>query len=468
MNVEKIVSGISIYPNEAKDEFLQTDDILTRDGTVITAAEVWDFLTEEGPKRYPNVYDRSGYFRSRISDDNTLAFTLKHNYLLMTMDDRMTKAKERGVPLIFVQGGQSVDPYYAAGAIALRPASTGIWSSKKRRGLNLVQEDLRSADQKEKAYHDISFEACNTAGYEMIQTGILPIDMVAPYSCLRCSDVSYGLEAHRHGKYADKVELFLVDFPMGNQRGKEWAVEYFAEGIKKLIQRIDNFTGHTTTAEGLRKEIKLHNQGRRLAMETADLWWSADVPPTNGKDRLDLFQFGSMESHGDPEATLSVLKEAKEHIAKRAKKGIKGAGVPDDAARLFVCGSCVFPNEHRIEEAGGVLVGNDNHWSDITTIIEEEGDPYYNLAKGILSYPYEQTIKERAAWTVEQIKKSRSDGVLFMYKWGCNTQSAVSRAVVDEIKKSTGLPTLIIEHEGNATQSEQLQNRVNAFIEMIN
>ena len=456
-----------VYPEEVRDEFLESDDIVLRDGTVITPEEIWEFLTVEGPKRYPNLYDRSGYFRNRISDDNTLAFTLKHNYLLMTMDDRMTKAKAHGVPLIFVQGGQSVDPYYAAGGIALRPASTGIWASRKQRGLNLVQEDLRSADQKEKAYHDISFEACNTAGYETIQTGVLPIDMVAPYSCLRCSDVSYGLEAHRHGSYADQVELFLADFPFGGQRDKAWAIDYFADSIRKLIERIDQFTGRKTTAEDLRAEIKLHNQGRRLAIEAADIWWSADVPPTNGKDRLDLFQFGSMESHGDPEATLSVLREAKRHVEARVKNGVKGANVPDNAARLFVCGSCVFPNEHRIEEAGGILVGNDNHWSDITTIIEEEGDPFYNLAKGILSYPYEQSIKERAAWTIEQIKKSRADGVLFMYKWGCNTQSAISRAIVDEIKKSTGVPTLIIEHEGNATQSEQLQNRVNAFIEMV-
>jgi benzoyl-CoA reductase/2-hydroxyglutaryl-CoA dehydratase subunit BcrC/BadD/HgdB len=467
MIAEKSKVGTSVYPEELKDEFLETDDIITRDGTVITPSEVWEFLTEEGPERYPNLYDRSGYFRRRISDDTTLAYTLKHNYLLLTMDDRMSRALERGVPLIFVQGGQSVDPYYAAGGIALRPASVGIWSSKKQRGLNLLQEDLRSADQKEKAYHDISFEACNTAGYEMIQTGILPIDMVAPYSCLRCSDVSYGLEAHRHGSCAGKVELFLVDFPVGNQKDKEWAVAYFAESIKRLIRKIDQFTGHVTTAEDLRKEIKLHNQGRRLAIETADLWWSADIPPTKGKDRLDLFQFGSMESHGDPEATLSVAREAKEHIAKRIENGVKGVGVSEDAARLFVCGSCVFPNEHRIEQAGGIVVGNDNHWSDITTIIEEEGDPYYNLARGVLSYPYEQSIKDRAAWTIEQIRKSRSDGVLFMYKWGCNTQSAISRAVVDEIKRNTGLPTLIIEDEGNATQSEQLQNRVNAFIEMI-
>ncbi|MDF2925744.1 MAG: 2-hydroxyglutaryl-CoA dehydratase D-component [Paenibacillaceae bacterium] len=454
------------YPEAVSEEFLKTAPILFRDGSRAEAEEIWRFLTEEGPVRYPNAYDASSYYGRRISPDTGLPFSLKHNYLLMTMDDRMTRAKEQGVPVVFVQGGQSVDPYYAAGAIALRPASTNMWARKKERGLNLSQEEVKRADEKEKAYRAISFEACNTAGYEHIQEGTLPVDMIAPYSCLRCSDVSYGLEAHRHGKRKD-VKLFLADYPLDHQRDKEWAIEYFAANIKRLIASIDELTGRTTTAEQLRQEIRLHNAGRRLAVEIADLWWSAEVPPTNGKDRRDLFQLGGMELHGDPAATLSVMQEARDTIAWRVRNKVAGTGVPDRPARIFVCGSCVFPNEYRAEESGGIIVGNDNHWSDITTLVEEEGDPFYNLSKAILSYPYEQPLKERARWTVEQIRQSRADGVLFLYNWGCNTQSAIARALVDEIKKETGLPTLIIEHEFGGTQSEQLQNRINAFIEML-
>ncbi|OPX44982.1 benzoyl-CoA reductase subunit C [Ruminiclostridium hungatei] len=451
------------YPETAREAFIKTEDIIFRDGSRATAEEVWKYLTEVGPVKYPNAYDDTEYHGRRISGDVTLPFSLKHNYLLLTMDDRMTKAKENGVPVIFVQGGQSVDPYYAAGGIALRPASTGIWARRKIQGLDLYQEQVSSSDVKEKARRALSFEACNTAGYEHIQEGTLPVDMVAPFSCLRCSDVSYGLEAHRHGERRD-VKLFLADYPMDGQKDKEWAIEYFAENMRRLIEEISGLTGRETTAEDLRNEIKVHNEGRRLAVEIADLWWSAEVPPTNGKDRRDLFQLGGMEVHGDPQASLSLLREAKGYIAERVRKGIPGYKIQGNPARIFVCGSCVFPNEYRTEEAGGIIVGNDNHWSDIATIVEEEGDPYYNLSRAILSYPYEQSIKERAQWTVEQIKRSRADGVLFLYNWGCNTQSAIARALVDEIKKETGLPTLIIEHDRG---SEQLQNRVNAFVEML-
>jgi benzoyl-CoA reductase/2-hydroxyglutaryl-CoA dehydratase subunit BcrC/BadD/HgdB len=462
-----IESPVFRYPEEIRDAFIQTDDIAFRDGSRVTASEVWDYLTKVGPEKFPNLYDNSNLFTGRLSHDVTLPFTLKHNYLLMTMHERMTKARAEGHPIVFVQGGQSVDPYYAAGAIALRPASTGIWARRQREGLTRTQDEIEGQHDKQKAFNAISFEVCNSAGYEHIQEGNVPADMVAPYTALRCSDVSYGTEAHRHGPRKDQVKLLLVDYPLDHQKDKEWAITYFSENLRRLTKTIDEFTGKTTTEDDLAREIKLHNEGRRLSMEIADLWWSAEHPPTNGKDRRDLFQLGGMEVHGDPVASLSILREAKNHIALRVQANHKTKGVQDKAVRLFVCGSCVFPNDFRCEEAGGIIVGNDNHWSDITTIVDESGDPYHELAKAVLSYPYEQPLKDRANWTVEQIRKSRTDGVLFLYKWGCNTQSAIARLLVDEIKAQTGKHTIIIEDDMTRTQTEQLQNRVNAFIEMV-
>lgn len=454
------------YPEAAREAFIHSDGIVFRDGSRISAEEIWEFLTKEAPRRYPYAFDNGRYNRNRISGDTALPFSIKNEYLLLTFNDRMQKAKEQGVPVVFVQGGQCVDPYYAAGAIALRPNSVNLWAAGRREGLNLAQSQVARDDQKEKAMRAISFEVCNTAGYEYIQEGELPVDMIAPYSCLRCSDVSYSLEAHRHGRRKD-VKLFLGDFPLGDQKNKEWAVEYFAENIRKLIRNIDELTGRETTEEELRREIKLHNRGRRLSREIVELWWTPDTPPTNGNDRRAILQMGGMEVHGDPEASLCVLQEGKRFIAERVRNGVKGHGLVDRPARIFVCGSCVFPSDYRIEEGGGVIVGTDNHWSNISTLVEEEGDPFYNLAKATLSYPYEQSVYERAQWTAEQIRASRADGVLFLYNWGCNTQSAIARMLCDEIKRLANVPTLIIEHEFQGAQSEQLLNRVSAFVEML-
>ena len=455
------------YPQELREEFEATEAIQFRDGSQATGADIWHYMTEVAPKKYPYAYTQRKYVDGRMSRDIHLPSAIKHNYLLLTMNDRINKSRENGSPVIFVQGGQSVDPYYAAGGIALRPASVGMWSRGRQEGLGLNEEVVRRHKQKEKAYHAISFEACQTAGYETIQEGGLPVDMVAPFTCLRCSDISYGVEAHRHGPNK-AVKLMNIDYPMRHQADKKWAVEYFAQNLRRLTNEIGKLAGRDVTDDDLSKEIRLHNEGRRLAIETAELWWSADLPPTNGVDRRSLYQMGGMEVHGDPSASLTVLRESHAYIKERVKKGIKAEGVVDKPIRLFVCGSCVFPNDFRIEEAGAIIVGQDNHWSDISTLVEEDGDPYQNLAHAILSYPYEQSVELRAAWTIEQLKKSRADGVLFLYQWGCNTQSAIARMLCDTIKRDTGIPTMIIEqHEGGSEQSEQLLNRVNAFIEML-
>ena len=452
------------YSEENKDKFLETDDITFSDGSVATPEEIWHYLTEEGPVKYPHAFEINLHQGSRGSKDETLPTVLKTQYLSLTLSDRMEKARDNGKSIAFIQGGQTIDPYTAADTIALRPANVGNWNNGRHHGKNIYENAQIRKEKKEKSHHDMSFEACQTAGYEHIQEGDLRIDIVAPYTTLRCSDVSYGVEAHRHGPNQN-VKLFNVDFPLRNQADKPWAIEYFSKNLRKLVKLLDESTGRTTTDEDLLKAIQLHNEGRCLSIELADLWWSADIPPTNSDVRQTLSSLGHLE-YGDTKASLSVLKEAKKFLLERVENGIKGHGVPDNPKRLFILGSCVGVNNARSEVDGAIVVGKDDGWSTINALVDEEGDPFYNLAKATLNYPYEQGIEERSRWTIEQIRRSRADGVIFIHRWGCNTQASISRAVVDVIKRETGIPTYIHESEFGL-QHEQEHNRVSAFIEML-
>jgi benzoyl-CoA reductase/2-hydroxyglutaryl-CoA dehydratase subunit BcrC/BadD/HgdB len=454
------------YEEKDKVQFLNSRSIVFGDGSEVTPEEIWRFLTVEAPEEYPFAFESNMFYGSTASDDVTLPASLKITYLNLTTSRRLDKFKQNGGSVALVQGGQAIDPYTAAGVVALRPLLVNTWTRGRKRGNNSVQEELGRKDEKEKGYRNISFEACNTAGYEHIQEGGLEIDIVAPYSALRCSDICYSVEAHRHGGRGD-VSIFLGDYPVRYQSKKPWAIEYFAANLKRLIKELDRITGRTTTEDDLRAAIKLHNKGRRLALELAELWYKAPQPPTNGLDRSALFIMGLLEMHADPIATLSVLSEAVESVRSRVENGVKSPKVADDAKRLFVCGSCVHLDDYRCEDEGAVVVGTDNSWSHCVTLVDEDGDPYWNLAKATLEYPYEQSIKERVAWTVEQIKKSRADGMLFLYNWGCNTQAAISRAIADEVRKQAGIPTIVMENELVGLKPEQQQNRVSAFIEMV-
>jgi benzoyl-CoA reductase/2-hydroxyglutaryl-CoA dehydratase subunit BcrC/BadD/HgdB len=221
------------------------------------------------------------------------------------------------------------------------------------------------------------------------------------------------------------------------------------------------------TDADLNAEIKLENEARALSRECEQIWWSGKVPPTNSRDggTAHLALMGAF----DFPVAIQLLKETRDEFKARVRDGVKGYGLVDDPARLFICGSCVMPNADFVDKKGGVLVGSDDAWSSICTDVKETGDPFENLAEAYASLPYERSTEERAAWTIEQVKESRSDGVVFMYNWGCNYQSAVAGMITDIIREETGLPAITIE-VGELTRMESLeqsQNRVESFIEMI-
>ncbi len=452
------------YPGRLLPEFIETAGLDFRDDRSVTPKEIWHFMTIEAPRRFPYAFSTSSYHINRLSCDVEFLSGIKRGYLTLSLYDRLTEARSKGIPVVFIQGGQTMEPYYAAGGIPARPAFISQWALNRKEGLNLREADLRANQIREESRKQITIEACQTAGYGAIQGSEVTVDLIAPYLCLRCSDVAYGAEAHRHGKR--KVPLFLVDFPLDHKG--DWAIQYLTVLLRRLTEKISELRGKEVTEEYLRREIRLHNEIRRLARRYAKIWWSAKIPPTNSVDHTGTMQLGN-EGYGDPVAAEQILKESTSEVKQRIKDSVKGAGLADEPVRLFICGSCVTPNPNFVDRAGGVTVGKDDGWSEISVDVKENGDPYENLAEAILSYPYEQPTDVRAKWTAEQVKQSRADGVVFMYNWGCNYQTAVARMIADIVKEETGIPSTIIElaELGRLEALEQSQNRVESFIEML-
>lgn len=441
-----------------------SEDLIFRDGGCVTTEEIWHFMTIEGPLRYPHLFSKNRYHG--LSDDVDLVSGIKRNYFSITMYDRLNKAAANGTPVVFIQGGQTHEPYYAAGGLPIRPGYVNAWATNLMENIDYNEADVRRLQIREIGRQELTIEACQTAKYEIIQKGMVPIAMIAPYLCLRCSDIAYGVEAHRHGDI--KLPLLPVDYPVNGQKDKEWARDYIAENLHRLVQKISEISKKEVTDEVLRDEIRLHNQKRHLAREYASLWWSAPTPPTNSEDHTAILQLGN-ESIGDPVAAKQILEESLDEVKNRVKNSVIGPNLADNPVRLFICGSCVNPNLRLVDSYGGVVVGKDDGWSEVAVDVEETGDPYDNLSKAMLAYPYELPTEERGLWVSEQVKKSRADGMIFMYQWGCNYQSAVARMVADVVKEETGVPTAVIERAMAESQvgHEQLHSRVEIFIEML-
>ncbi|NTW48150.1 MAG: 2-hydroxyacyl-CoA dehydratase [Chlorobiales bacterium] len=459
-------TAVFSYPEEIKDKFVATPGLRFKDGRTVSSAEIWEFMTKEAPRRFPHAFDANANNIGRFSDDVHFLSGIKRGYLTLTLKDRLLREHAAGTPTVLVQGGQAMDAYYAAGGIPLRPGFISQWARTMEEGLNLRQSETRGINILESGRRTISIDACNQIGaHAAIDNKIVPIDLIAPFLCLRCSDMAFLVETHR--SRPNNTPSYLVDYPVDHEN-KPWAAEYIATELNELIGKIAALSGKKITDEVIFEEIKLENRGRKLALDIYDQWWDAEIPPTNSTD-LSGIAFLANDFVGDPVASVDLLEQSKLEIEERIKNKVKGFGVPDNAKRLFICGSCVGPNAHHAQTAGALFVGRDDHWSSSTVIIEEQGDPYLNIAKSMLAYPYEQRTEKRAEWTADLVKRSRATGVIFMYQWGCNYQSSVSRMISDIVKQKTGVPTTFIEvgELGRSEATEQSTNRVEAFIEMV-
>jgi benzoyl-CoA reductase/2-hydroxyglutaryl-CoA dehydratase subunit BcrC/BadD/HgdB len=456
-------------PEEIKERFLATRDLVFTDGHRVTAEEIWRFITEDARVRWPYVFDLDPYNTAHVSEDVNFLSGIKIKYLSLTLGDRMKRAREKGIPLVMTQGGQSMEPYFAAGAIPLRPGFVMFWARDLVDGQDIRAADYRHNTHLEQGRRAISIEACNQiAAHQVVEEKIVGLDMVAPYLCPRCSDMAYLTESHRSGKNNGALPLHMIDYPSNFSGTREWSIKYVAENLRRMTEDIGKLTGKRVTDEDLKAVYVKYNKLRSLAREISDLVWSADIPPLNSADFRSVTAIGN-EPNGDIDAAICILEEARDEVAARVAHAVKGYGISDNPARLFVCGSCVTANPYLVDRAGGYVIGHDDGWAETLTDVEIEGDPYVNLATATLSYPYELPTKGRAQWTASEVKRSRAEGLVFIYNWGCNFQSAPARMIADIVKQEAGIPTVHVGSSdlGKGEVVPQFQNRVEAFIEMM-
>ncbi|ACL16478.1 2-hydroxyacyl-CoA dehydratase family protein [Methanosphaerula palustris] len=482
------------YPESLKERFLQTSDIEFRYSKTVTPEEIWHFMTVDAPRRYPYAYEVNPYFRDQISADIGFLTGIKSRYLRLSLKDRLLNAHENGVPIIFTQGGQTFEPYYTAGGIPLRPGLISRFANDLTEGQTVNELGNSRKEKLEFGNKLISTESCPIVGAHVTaQRGIVPVDLVAPYLCLRCSDKQYLVESYRNRKnveaylnpasrgpyFKENIPLMLIDYPIDQQNEKDWAIDYLETMLRNLTAKVSELSGKEVNDQVLAEEIRYENKVRKLTQNIVHLWWNAPVPPTNSSDFVGtsntsagLFRIGN-EFSGDPNGAYSVLKDACAELQERVRNGVKGVGVADDPVRIYICGPAATESADpgHIDRVDGVVVGKDDQWSEISTLVDEGGNnPYRNLARAILSFPMELPTEERAAWTIEQVKKSRADGLIFTHTWGCNFQSSVARMICDIVRDEAGIPVMDTGTAGGGPSllgEEQSKTRLGAFIEMI-
>jgi benzoyl-CoA reductase/2-hydroxyglutaryl-CoA dehydratase subunit BcrC/BadD/HgdB len=452
------------FPERIKEAFLASGGITFGDGATVSTAQMWKFLTEEGPRRFPAAFTYDP-FSGGLSPDVDFLAGVKRYYWAFTGFDRFKKRQKNGTPVVVVQAGSPLEIYYAAQCLVVGPGFPVGWLLQQSDGYSRAEIQQRLAAIRNECKKSMPAECCSiVAPFHAVHVSQTPVDFVAPITMTTCSDAMFTIESARRAE--NNIPSFVVDFPVNHQAGP-WRAEYLASQFRILAAKLGELTRVAVTDEVMASEIKRQNRLRRLARECTELWWNAEIPPANSGDR-GLLGMCSADAHNYP-VVMQLLTDAKMEIQHRIKHSIRGRGLHHDPVRLFVCGSCAAVNAFMIEQAGGVVVGHEEGLSILYMDTKEDGDPFMNMAEAFCNLPYERPPAQRAAWTAKRVRESRADGVIFVYNWGCNYQSSISRMVTEIIKEKAGMPTLTIDisQSGQMTNAEQARTRIEAFMEIL-
>lgn len=243
------------------------------------------------------------------------------------------------------------------------------------------------------------------------------------------------------------------------------AFQYLVDILRKFKTDLENTLEIEITDDKLREAIQLYNRIREALEEIYQLRSENPGILAGGKIYqalkaamvMDRTEFLSLVSR-----LLLELKEINKVTEKNHKKRIVLAG-----------GICNHPDIYSIvENAGGTIV-----WDDLCTgtrffmgQIDETIDPIEAIARRY----FERTIcptkhfdpTRRGENLAKIVATHKADGVIFLFLKFCDPH-AFDYAYLKESLDRSGIPSMLLEVEGQIPAAGQLQTRLEAFVEMV-
>src|SRR4030042_4140810 len=197
------------------------------------------------------------------------------------------------------------------------------------------------------------------------------IDMlVAPITCQHLKKAAEIWEYH-----AD-IEIFKLGVP--HQYDADFGLEYYAERLRALKDRLQAFTGNEVTSERLSEAIVLYNRMREI-IKKISLTRTTPFPPLSA---LDFIRLNHASFYADPVFMVDILDSVYRELSgkQRAPK--------IETPRILLLGPNVAYGDYKIlelvEAEGGEIVveelceGIRYYWRGI----KNEGDLFESLSRG--------------------------------------------------------------------------------------
>lgn len=239
------------------------------------------------------------------------------------------------------------------------------------------------------------------------------------------------------------------------------AWDYYASDLRRLAEELSRMSGQKVTAQKLWESIELYNENRRL-MKTFRL--SREALGISAGDGLFVFASSLVI---DVEEHNSLLRGLLEAPVQAANPKSEAPGVLISAMNLNMAWDLI----RLVEEYGGRVVADDfsNNARYGISQIPVEGDPFLALAKGYLRRvpaPGIYSFQERAEELAEQMRLGGARGLIYLVQLYCDAY-AMEYAILKERLDSWGIPHMKLEAEDNPASLQQLNVRVQSFLESL-
>lgn len=238
------------------------------------------------------------------------------------------------------------------------------------------------------------------------------------------------------------------------------AVAYYTGELKRLAGELEKISGKKVTEDSLRESTALYNENRDLFGQLYDLRPKTDI---SAEDTVYIFSSGlviPVEEHND--------------MMKRLLSTLSATSRSNDDLKLMLCAVNLNMaiDVIRMSEKYGASVVTDDLTHNArygSNTIDMDGDPFEALARGYLRkvpapgiYSYEQ----RATEIRDRMAKADARGMIYLIQLYCDAY-AIEYAILKERFDKWNLTYLKLEAEDTPSSVEQLNVRVQSFVESL-
>ncbi|MDD1777067.1 MAG: 2-hydroxyacyl-CoA dehydratase family protein [Candidatus Helarchaeota archaeon] len=257
-----------------------------------------------------------------------------------------------------------------------------------------------------------------------------------------------------------KIPITNLDVP---RRMDPVCNKYFYKEISLFKESIEQFCGAKISDDAIIKSIEIYNELRTQLKKINELRMQEN-PALTGTESLHLVQ----------ETFLSDKKEMVKKL-KDVYSRLKDRHLNYNRKRVVLSGSNIaFDDEvvQTIEELNGLVVGEDSctgmrfYWDNVELAI----DPIQSLTTRYLTkIPCARMYPDSARFDfIKEIsEKYHASGIINYNLKFCDPFQLKKYPLKTFVEQKLGIPILILEREYTQGDQGQIQNRIQAFLEML-